>query len=262
MFFVFSCFVSFYSVHFFSLLGLPWFMLVFSRFAPTHRGTYTHLGAYTQRYDSRIAANFSAYCTLFLPFRATCTNRCARSYWAQSAARKRKCLRVEAIMNACTRMVLLSQNKCSNHARACCVLFCGFVFFSPRLARAVLHTLASKTPRFIRYTWLLSYKEGANHGWRGTFFRIPSFFFFFFCRDAVDALSAEIMSLLTGPLKGKRTGVGELRKKMAAQSDAQVSLLRLSVVLVAPLLSLFASRKYCVRLCKSIWCGRAQGGKR
>lgn len=42
-------------------------------------------------------------------------------------------------------------------------------------------------------------------------------------RDAVDALSAEIKSLLTGPLKGKRTGVGELRKKMEAQSDAQVN---------------------------------------
>lgn len=42
-------------------------------------------------------------------------------------------------------------------------------------------------------------------------------------RDAVDALSAEIKSLLAGPLKGKRTGVGELRKKMEAQSDVQVS---------------------------------------
>lgn len=41
-------------------------------------------------------------------------------------------------------------------------------------------------------------------------------------RDAVDALSLEIRSLLTGPLKGKRTGVGELRKKMEAQSDVQV----------------------------------------
>ena len=41
-------------------------------------------------------------------------------------------------------------------------------------------------------------------------------------RDAVDALSAEIKSLLTGPLKGKRTAVGELRKKMEAQSDVQV----------------------------------------
>lgn len=39
----------------------------------------------------------------------------------------------------------------------------------------------------------------------------------------MEALSAEIKSLLTGPLKGKRTGVGELRKKMEAQSDAQVS---------------------------------------
>lgn len=39
----------------------------------------------------------------------------------------------------------------------------------------------------------------------------------------MDALSAEIKSLLTGPLKGKRTGVGELRKKMEAQSDAQVN---------------------------------------
>lgn len=43
-------------------------------------------------------------------------------------------------------------------------------------------------------------------------------------RDAVEALSAEIKSLLTGPLKGRRTGVAELRKKMEAQSDAQVSL--------------------------------------
>lgn len=42
-------------------------------------------------------------------------------------------------------------------------------------------------------------------------------------RDAVEALSAEIKSLLTGPLKGRRTGVAELRKKMEAQSDAQVS---------------------------------------
>lgn len=41
-------------------------------------------------------------------------------------------------------------------------------------------------------------------------------------RDAVDALSAEIKALLTGPLKGRRTGVGELRKKMEAQSAAQV----------------------------------------
>lgn len=48
--------------------------------------------------------------------------------------------------------------------------------------------------------------------------------FFYACRDAVDALSSEIRSLLTGPLKGKRTGVGELRKKVEAQSDAQVSL--------------------------------------
>lgn len=43
------------------------------------------------------------------------------------------------------------------------------------------------------------------------------------CRDAVEALSAEIKSLLTGPLKGRRTGVAELRKKMESQSDAQVS---------------------------------------
>lgn len=42
-------------------------------------------------------------------------------------------------------------------------------------------------------------------------------------RDAVEALSAEIKSLLTGPLKGRRTGVAELRKKMEAQSDTQVS---------------------------------------
>lgn len=41
-------------------------------------------------------------------------------------------------------------------------------------------------------------------------------------RDAVEALSAEIKSLLAGPLKGRRTGVGELRKKMEEQSDAQV----------------------------------------
>lgn len=48
----------------------------------------------------------------------------------------------------------------------------------------------------------------------------------------MDALSAEIKSLLTGPLKGKRTGVGELRKKMEAQSDVQVSYVE-SVVVVA-----------------------------
>lgn len=43
----------------------------------------------------------------------------------------------------------------------------------------------------------------------------------------MEALSVEIKSLLTGPMKGKRTGVGELRKKMEAQSDAQVSALKL-----------------------------------
>lgn len=48
-----------------------------------------------------------------------------------------------------------------------------------------------------------------------------------YSRDAVEALSAEIKALLTGPLKGKRTGVGELRKKMEAQSDTQVSALEL-----------------------------------
>ncbi|CAM9351382.1 unnamed protein product [Ascophyllum nodosum] len=42
-------------------------------------------------------------------------------------------------------------------------------------------------------------------------------------RDAVEALSAEIRSLLTGPLKGRRTGLGELRKKMEEQSDVQVT---------------------------------------
>lgn len=39
----------------------------------------------------------------------------------------------------------------------------------------------------------------------------------------MEALSAEIKSLLTGPLKGRRTGVAELRKKMESQSDAQAS---------------------------------------
>lgn len=43
----------------------------------------------------------------------------------------------------------------------------------------------------------------------------------------MEALSAEIKALLTGPMKGKRTGVGELRKKMEAQSDAQVSALKI-----------------------------------
>lgn len=60
----------------------------------------------------------------------------------------------------------------------------------------------------------------------------------------MEALSAEIKALLAGPLKGKRTGVGELRKKMEAQSDAQVSavkLLSLAAARFGYLFSLFFS---------------------
>lgn len=42
-------------------------------------------------------------------------------------------------------------------------------------------------------------------------------------RDAVDALCTEIRGLLGGALKGRRTGVSDLRKKMEAQSDVPVS---------------------------------------
>ena len=110
------------------------------------------------------------------------------------------------------------------------ILWC-FLHFSSWLASAMMASImrdASHTQRV---------ENPCLGGWcDGLFCTSCSVGVSFLCcrRDAVDALSLEIRSLLTGPLKGKRTGVGELRKKMEAQSDVQVRARQLESLSGAP----------------------------